>query len=354
MSTLKKMMMGILALVLCLSLSVNGVSAAATPAKVTGFSIYNIQDSVLGLKWKAAKNAKKYQIYYKKSSAKSWKSKTITKKTFTNNGKKVFVKSLTPNTKYKVKVRAVNGKKYGKWSTTKSATTYKQPKAPTRLYTVYKNHSSLTIGWNKSATSGVKGYEISLIELKQSEKTYTYTLQGTQELSYALPYRLYPNTWCMVKVRSYKRYSKGTAYSKWATYYTSTTRKGQVIEYKGDQEYGDGARNYEMTEGTFTIGSDDSLIPAGYGVTEESHDEGAYVEYYYNPDYLYVDKVVIPNDVTLSDGEENEITGKTLTKDSGGITDLYLSCVTEDESEYYKGDKKLHIVGGSYQGVYYW
>lgn len=63
--------------------------------------------------YKKVKNADKYKIYYRQSSAKKWKSVTtkLTKKT---------IKKLKKGKKYKVKVVAINGKVKSKFSTTKT------------------------------------------------------------------------------------------------------------------------------------------------------------------------------------------------------------------------------------------
>ena len=63
------------------------------------------------LKWKKAKNAKKYQVYVKAGQAK-WKlKKTLKKTTFSMNG--------AEGTEYSFKVRGVNGKKKGSFSSVK-------------------------------------------------------------------------------------------------------------------------------------------------------------------------------------------------------------------------------------------
>lgn len=67
------------------------------------------------IKWKKAKNAKKYKIQYS-TSKKFKKSKTKTKETSKTSFK---IKGLKKGKKYYVRVRGVNGKVLGKWSTVK-------------------------------------------------------------------------------------------------------------------------------------------------------------------------------------------------------------------------------------------
>ena len=98
-------------------------AAAKKPAKVAGLKAKPAKTS-LTLTWKKAKNAKKYEVYQLK--AKKYK-KIKTLKT-----RKLVVKKLKTNTKYKFKVRGINGKKKGKFSKviavkTKKGTLHKKP-----------------------------------------------------------------------------------------------------------------------------------------------------------------------------------------------------------------------------------
>lgn len=64
--------------------------------------------------WKKTKKAKKYQIYLKEGK-KKWK-KVATVKANGKAKQSYKIKKLKWNTKYIVKMRAINGKKKGKWS----------------------------------------------------------------------------------------------------------------------------------------------------------------------------------------------------------------------------------------------
>ena len=90
------------------------VSAASKkPAKVKITKAVKT-NQMITVTWKKTKRAKKYQVYLKQSN-KKWKRVATVKA----NGKarqSYKIKRLKWNTKYQVKVRAINGKKKGKWS----------------------------------------------------------------------------------------------------------------------------------------------------------------------------------------------------------------------------------------------
>lgn len=69
-------------------------------------------NQIITVKWEKTKNAKKYQIYLKEGK-KKWK-KVATVKA---SKRSYSIKRLKWNTKYQLKMRAINGKKKGKWST---------------------------------------------------------------------------------------------------------------------------------------------------------------------------------------------------------------------------------------------
>ena len=109
----------LIALAMVLSTAVfftDDVSAASKkPSKVKVTSMVKLNQMVT-INWKKAKRAKTYQIYVKAGKSK-WKKAATVKA----NGKAVQTYKVTRlnwNTTYKVRMRAVNGKKKGKWSTT--------------------------------------------------------------------------------------------------------------------------------------------------------------------------------------------------------------------------------------------
>ena len=88
-------------------------AASKTPAKVTNVKLSSSTTSSLKIKWNKAKYAKKYQVAYKKVGAKKYTYVTKTSKKYRT------ISKLSNDTAYYVKVRAFNGKKYGKWSAVK-------------------------------------------------------------------------------------------------------------------------------------------------------------------------------------------------------------------------------------------
>ena len=99
-----------------------------TPSKVRVSSVKATGYDRVTVKWKKAKNATAYVIYYKRASAKKWvKLKNVSAKTtiYTHKTSKKY--PLKQGVKYSYRVRAYNktGKKYGSYSKTK---TVKMPK----------------------------------------------------------------------------------------------------------------------------------------------------------------------------------------------------------------------------------
>ena len=90
--------------------SIESFAAAKKPAQVKGLSLKK-SGLKITVAWKKAKNAKKYQVYVKKGTAK-WKSAKTLKKT-------AYTFTAKAGTAYQVKVRALNGKKAGKFSAVK-------------------------------------------------------------------------------------------------------------------------------------------------------------------------------------------------------------------------------------------
>ncbi len=86
------------------------LAAAKSPAKVK-ITKAEAKGNSLYVTWKKAKGAKKYQIYVKEGK-KKFKKYAILKKPQTYR-----IKNLKWKTSYHVKMRAVSGKKKGKWST---------------------------------------------------------------------------------------------------------------------------------------------------------------------------------------------------------------------------------------------
>lgn len=84
--------------------------AASRPAKVTGLKVSSKTTETINLQWSKAKRAKKYQLAYRVAGG-SWKYKTIKARSYK-------ITKLKGYTRYYFRVRAVNGKRKGKWSAT--------------------------------------------------------------------------------------------------------------------------------------------------------------------------------------------------------------------------------------------
>lgn len=104
----------ILSLVLTAPVFSDGATAATKkPAKVSGVKVKADGDRGIKITWKKAKRAKKYQIAYKEANTAKWFYIKTKKRSYS----KFFLKERTV---YQVKVRALNGKKKGKWTKTVS------------------------------------------------------------------------------------------------------------------------------------------------------------------------------------------------------------------------------------------
>lgn len=109
----------ILALFIAFALTITLMPAKADaaygwPARVkrSTIKVYSVTSTSMCVKWKKASKAKRYRVAYRlnKRGAK-WKYKNV-------KSTKAAIKSLSPNKRYVVKVRAINGWLYGKWSGT--------------------------------------------------------------------------------------------------------------------------------------------------------------------------------------------------------------------------------------------
>jgi|GEM_PF-4173163 len=90
-------------------------AASKKPGKAKITSAVKL-NQMITVTWKKTKKAKKYQIYLKQGK-KKWK-RVATVKANGKSTQTYAIKKLKWNTKYQVRVRAVNGKKKGKWSRT--------------------------------------------------------------------------------------------------------------------------------------------------------------------------------------------------------------------------------------------
>ena len=171
------------------------VHAAAKPARVKIKAPKVVYMKNVKVSWKKTKNAKKYEVLVYDTKTKKWyKNKDkITKTTFTFAGKY--------NRTYKIKVRALNGKKKGPFSKVKTIKTLKKPKNLKKFYdkspefrkdiedetvAINKNLESLGMSIQVSVTGNAVLYRFSIPAITASEldpvllEELTTTLAGIQ------------------------------------------------------------------------------------------------------------------------------------------------------------------------------
>ena len=113
--TVRKYISAVMALMILASISAFDIpytayAAAKKPAKVKITSA-KLSGTKIAVKWKKAKNAKKYQVYVKAGQAKWKKARTLKARSYKFKA--------AEETLYQVKIRGVNGKKTGKFSAVK-------------------------------------------------------------------------------------------------------------------------------------------------------------------------------------------------------------------------------------------
>ena len=97
------------AIIMAASFAVSAEAAVKTPAKVKGLKITKATNTYISLSWSKAKNAKKYQVNYRLTTAKKWS-------VLNTKSKKATLKKLQADKQYVIKVRGINGKKKGSFS----------------------------------------------------------------------------------------------------------------------------------------------------------------------------------------------------------------------------------------------
>lgn len=161
----------------CVALSmmpVNTYAAASgsAPAKIKTVKLSKSTKSSLTIKWSKSKGAKKYQIAYKKAGAKKYKIKTVSNKKRTNT-----IAKLKAGTRYYIKVRGINGKRKGKWSSRKRFRTKSS-----------SSGSSGKVDYTKAADE-------SKVKVSVSESDITITIASLGKTSTGELYRTSANTY---------------------------------------------------------------------------------------------------------------------------------------------------------------
>lgn len=336
------------AIAVAMTFSIMPVSAAAkTPAKVSGVKVTKATNVSVSLSWKKAKNAKKYEVYYKASSAKKWSS-------LKTKAKKATIKKLKANTAYSFKVRGINGKKKGKFSKVVKQKTFATPGQVNSktIYASKRTRKDIVLTWKKAANAS--WYTIAAYSLGGD----AYTPQQSKETTYDTVHMTKPNSWYAYKIRAVnsKTGKFPAVIGAWSDlFYTCTLTgdreiTGTVAEY--------GTINYTMTgSDPFEIGRDDSLVPTGYYINRDEHNDP--IPY---TDVLYCDAVKIPadfNPAAASTGayEPSNMAGKTFKVGDtfGSATIKSISFEPEINEDYPTGYIAMYVrLDDNTADVYSW
>lgn len=273
-------------------------AAAKTPAKVTGVQVTGATDTTISISWKKASNAKKYEVQYKLSTAKSWKSKTTT-------SIKATVKGLKSNKKYQFRVRGLNGKKKGGFSKTLTQQTYIRPAKvdSMAIYATERNKREISLKWADKKAANVSYYEVTTRKVTSATVNQQ---DDTQVPYYKTIISMRPNTWYEFKVRTVNtKTGKFPALkSAWsAPVCFCTTRGDRVITGEKDDVW----VKYTMHD-TFFVGEDEALITDRlYTIPDPTED-------WYVTDDLLVDAIACPDDMKgeWTDGTTLDLKGKTF------------------------------------------
>ena len=195
------------------------------PAKVTVTSVKASGTNQVVIKWKKAKYATNYRIYWKQSGAKKWKTLATVKSNRTSYTHKSSRKAkLVGGKKYVYTVRAYNryGRKWGAYNSKGKTVTI--PAVPGKVNITQTNATSnrnVTITWDKTSNatsyrvfykkSGAKKW-ITVANVSASKNSYTHSNNKKTPLVVGSKY--------VYTVRAYNKTSR-----KWGAYNT----KGVVV-----------------------------------------------------------------------------------------------------------------------------
>lgn len=281
----------------------NVYAAAKKPAKVGGLKVSKLAldgSATTGFKvsWKKAKNASKYQVQYKKKASKKWKTyKTV-------KTKSVKIKKLAPATKYSFRVRGIKGKKKGKWSKVKTATTRTiTPYAPVTAWPTYIDEGTIKVEW--PSVSNATSYTVVCMDGdehqagKISTKKTSATFSGLES---AVGYQ--------IKVSAVN----GKKVSKAAVYETSTFEagSGQVLQMREPTSIYYTLTHFRQKNGA--IPGDEMRYPVLYAVYYDSEGDVSSDSGYFFPKYMDVQSATIYNGLMHQGNAANPITSETTLK----------------------------------------
>ena len=218
----------VLAIMLIVPLMLQTPSEAASkkkPAKVTVTSVKASGTNKVVVKWKKAKYATNYRIYWKQSGTKKWRTLATVKSNRTSYTHKSNSKAkLIGGKKYVYTVRAYNryGRKWGAYNSKGKTVTI--PAVPGKVNITQTNATSsrnVTITWDKTSNatsyrvfykkSGAKKW-ITVANVSASKNSYTHSNNKKTPLAAGSKY--------VYTVRAYNKASR-----KWGAYNT----KGVVV-----------------------------------------------------------------------------------------------------------------------------
>ena len=218
----------VLAIMLIVPVMLQTPSEAASkkkPAKVTVTSVKTSGTNKVVVKWRKAKYATNYRIYWKEAGAKKWKTLTTVKSNRTSYTHKSSSKAkLVGGKKYVYTVRAYNryGRKWGAYNSKGKTVTI--PAVPGKVNITQTNATSnrkVTITWDKTSNatsyrvfykkSGAKKW-ITVANVSASKNSYTHSNNKKTPLVAGSKY--------VYTVRAYNKTSR-----KWGAYNT----KGVVV-----------------------------------------------------------------------------------------------------------------------------
>ena len=218
----------VLAIMLIVPVMLQTPSEAASkkkPAKVTVTSVKASGTNQVAIKWRKAKYATNYRIYWKQAGTKKWKTlATVRSNRLSYTHKSSSKAKLVGGKKYVYTVRAYNryGRKWGAYNSKGKTVTI--PAVPGKVNITQTNATSdqkVTITWNKTSNatsyrvfykkSGAKKW-ITVANVSASKNSYTHSNNKKTPLAAGSKY--------VYTVRAYNKTSR-----KWGAYNT----KGVVV-----------------------------------------------------------------------------------------------------------------------------
>lgn len=200
-------------------------AASKTPGRATISKLQAMSSSSVKVTWKKAKNAKKYEIYVSTNSKKYFKkAATVKSSARSYTVKKYNKKALKAYKKYYFKVRAVNGKKKGKFSKVKYIRTKKAASEKDATLGESKERD-MTIEIDMSdAERYPEGHEVEVwVPLPRDGEAYQTV--GTPELSVENPDAVEE---AAINTEEKSGWNNSMAYVKWKKTASPADRKATI------------------------------------------------------------------------------------------------------------------------------